>query len=94
MFLINVINKTTPEESEKHIKEHREFLDKCYEMKKLVLSGRTVEPAQGFIMAYNCSRIELENLLKEDPLHVHDLVEYRITEFKATKFAKGLEAFI
>lgn len=94
MFLINVLNKKSPSDAEKYIQEHRAFLDKCYERKKLVVSGRTVSPTEGFIIAYNCTRAELEELLKEDPLHVRGLVDFRITEFNPTKYAPGFDKFI
>nr|WP_221405586.1 GTP cyclohydrolase [Epilithonimonas hungarica] len=69
-------------------------MDQCYEKKKFVASGRIGSPAQGFIIAYNCSRIELEHLLQEDPLAVHDVVEYNITEYNPTKYAAEFEQFI
>ncbi|KAF2339785.1 YciI family protein [Flavobacterium tistrianum] len=93
MFVISLTYKKPIEVVERFIQEHILFLEKYYSRNKFICSGRKEPRTGGIILAYNLSKLELLNLLKEDPFYQNQIADYDITEFTPTKFAKDFEHF-
>ena len=86
MFIISLTYKKPIEEVEKYITDHIAFLDKYYTEKKFIFSGRKNPRTGGVILSYHVTKLELEEILKEDPFFVNDVAKYEIIEFEATKY--------
>ncbi len=67
--------------------QHVQFLDHFYSKGVLIASGPQVPRVGGVIIAKCSSKTDLEKILKEDPVAIHGLAEYKIYEFKPTKHA-------
>ena len=85
MFVVEVSYIKPISEIDQQLTAHREFLDKYYAKDIFLASGAKVPREGGIILAHKLSRSELENILKEDPFHIHGLAQYRIVEFQITK---------
>jgi len=65
--------------------EHVAFLNKYYKLNVFVASGRKVPRTGGVILALATSRAEVEEIIKEDPFYIHQLAEFKITEFMTSQ---------
>ena len=75
--------------------KHLQFLDRYYDEGIFIASGRQVPIKGGIILAKCSSKIDLEQIMEQDPFLVEKLAECQIYEFTATKssdlFKKMLE---
>ncbi|MFM2478931.1 YciI family protein [Celerinatantimonas sp. MCCC 1A17872] len=92
MFIVSLTYKCEVSEIEKQLKAHIEFLDKYYQSGVFIASGRKVPRTGGIIMARCESKAALESILAEDPFASHQLADYEIIEFAASKFISELAA--
>ena len=60
---------------------------------KFIAGGRQNPPTGGLILAYNVTREELEEILKEDPYYRNSLIETVITEFTPALLDKQFEKY-
>jgi uncharacterized protein YciI len=67
------------------LKEHRAFLNKHYDARRLVCSGRQVPRVGGVILLEVDSRKDAEAIIQEDPFYIQKLAEYEIIEFVPSK---------
>ena len=94
MFLIQVTYSKPITEVDKHLVEHRAFLDKYYEKGNLICSGPR-NPRTGGIIICNFNNIdEVWSFIKKDPFFDNDIAKYEVTEFNPIKYNKGFEPFI
>ncbi len=91
MFIINLTYKTELEKIDRFLNEHIEFLNEQYELGNFLASGRKIPRTGGIILSRAGSRPELENIIENDPFKKHDLADYEVTEFVASKTCKELE---
>ncbi|MFZ4116394.1 MAG: YciI family protein [Chthoniobacterales bacterium] len=85
MFVILLTYKKPIEEIEKHLTEHRAWLDQGYKNDFFLLSGPMNPRTGGVIISQLENREQLEALLKQDPFSVQGLVDHNVIEFEATK---------
>lgn len=94
MFLVILTYKKGIEEIEKFLPSHIEFLDKYYENKSLIFSGRR-NPRVGGVILMDVDTINTaENIIEEDPFKINDLADYEIIEFIPTKYDERFSGFI
>ncbi len=94
MYIISLTYKVSLENVESHIPEHNSFLQKYYESGLFIASGRK-EPRTGGIILCNASdKIEVEQIIREDPFHIHEVADYEITEFIPSKYNENFKIFI
>jgi uncharacterized protein YciI len=95
MFVVSLTYQKPMEEVENLIAAHRDFLDRNYELGIFLASGPKNPRVGGVILASSkVSREQLEEILSEDPFHVHALARYEVTEFTPSKFAQPLEGIL
>ena len=73
---------------------HLEFLDRYYERGIFVVSGRQIPLTGGVIIAKNTIRLELENIMDQDPFMVENLATYDIYEFTPNKFSDSFKEIL
>lgn len=86
MFVILLTYKKSIDEVEKHLSEHRVFLDNAYRESFFVVSGPRNPRIGGVIISQLTDRNKLDGILKEDPFYIYDIADYEIIEFNATKY--------
>ena len=94
MFIAILTYKKPIEEIEKNLAEHIKFLDKYYENKKFLISGRRNPRTGGIILVNSNSLEEVSQIIREDPFYVNNLADYEIIEFIPTKFISRLSDII
>jgi uncharacterized protein YciI len=94
MFVVSLSYKKPIVEVEKHIPEHAIFLDKFYALNKIIFSGRKNPRTGGVILVHNCTREELDDIIKQDPFYKHQIADYDITEVIPTKYVEGFKTFV
>jgi uncharacterized protein YciI len=77
---------------ERHLKDHRGFLQSQYEIGTFLASGRKVPWTGGVILAAG-KRAEILAVLEKDPFKINAVAEYSITEFVATKTLPALSQY-
>jgi uncharacterized protein YciI len=94
MFLILITYKKPIHEIEQHLTVHREFLEEGYQQNYFVVSGPRNPRTGGIVISQLNNRKQLEDIIKNDPFIVHDLVDYEIVEFTPVKYHKDFADFI
>ncbi|KAB0573926.1 GTP cyclohydrolase [Ideonella dechloratans] len=77
---------------EKHLAEHRKYLDRHFSLGHFVTSGPQVPRIGGVILARGLSRPELDGVLAEDPFYREKVAQYQVIEFEPNRFAEGVQA--
>jgi uncharacterized protein YciI len=94
MFILNLTYAKPIIEVEKYLSNHIAFLDKYYNAKKFICSGRK-NPRTGGIIFCNAQNInEVNAILSEDPFYKEKIASYEIIEFIPTKYAADFKSFI
>jgi uncharacterized protein YciI len=91
MFVVELIYKATLAEIDAHMTAHVAFLKKYYAAGNFLVSGRKVPRDGGIIIAVADSRQQLESIIREDPFCARGLVDFRITEFRASQRADDIQ---
>ena len=94
MFLVSLHYKKEIAEVEKFIEAHIAFLNKYYEAKKFIFSGRKIPRTGGIILVRNVDNNTLQEIIHEDPFYQNKIADYEITEFIPTKFDEDFAGFI
>ena len=93
IFVISTTYTKSLEEVGKFRKEHFEFIQKNIDAEKFIAGGRKSCATGGLILAYNVTKTELEEILKEDPYYKNNLIETVITEFTPALLDKEFEKY-
>ena len=94
MYLIHVTYTKPITEIDKHLVDHRAFLDKYYATGNLICSGPR-NPRIGGIILCNAKGIyEVWNIIHQDPFYINDIASYEVIEFNPVKYADGFKPFI
>lgn len=94
MFIISLHYLQPLEVVDQYIEEHVQFLNKQYEAKRFIFSGRKVPRTGGIILAKASSKQEVQRLIQEDPFYQHKIAEYEIIEFQITKFDDSFGSYM
>ncbi|CAK6481098.1 YciI family protein [Peribacillus castrilensis] len=94
MFLVLVTYTKPLEEVDNSLEDHVMFLNKYYEQKKFVCSGRRNPRIGGVILANVNTSQEMEAIIQEDPFYFRKIAEYEVIEFLPTKFDEKFKVFI
>ena len=94
MFIVSLSYKKEISEVEKFIELHIQFLEKYYEEKKFIFSGRKNPRTGGVILVRNVDRETLNNIIKQDPFYQNEIADYDITEVIPTKYDDNFAYFI
>lgn len=74
--------------------DHVKFLQKYYKLNVFVASGRKVPRTGGIMLALAKSKEEVEQIISEDPIHIHKLAEFSITEFLTSQHHPDLKKLL
>ncbi|WP_141433211.1 YciI family protein [Bacillus sp. 03113] len=94
MFLVLLKYEKPIKEVEKYLEEHAEFLDKYYSKKKFIFSGRRNPRIGGVILVNTEDQNEIQEIIQEDPFHVHGIAHYEMIEFFPTKYDENFRSFV
>jgi len=94
MFILNLTYIKPISEVEKYLPGHIEFLDKYYNNKKFICSGRKNPRTGGIILCNGEDVDEVNAILMEDPFYKEKVADYEIMEFLPTKYADNFKVFI
>lgn len=94
MFLIQVTYTKPIGEIDKHLANHRAFLDKFYISGNLICSGPRNPRTGGIILCNFKSIDDVLNFTHQDPFYINDIASYEVIEFNPIKYTKAFEPFI
>jgi uncharacterized protein YciI len=94
MFIINLNYIVPLEQLDAHMTDHVKFLRHYYKKNVFVASGRKVPRTGGIILALAKSKEEVEQIISEDPFHIHKLAEFTITEFLTSQYHPELKKLL
>jgi uncharacterized protein YciI len=86
MFIAHLHYQRPIDVIERHVKDHREYLDSLYASGKLIVSGRKMDQSGGIIVFATSDRTEVETIISKDPFHTLDLATYELIEFDPVKY--------
>lgn len=91
MFLIELVYTADLGAIDAHMAAHVRFLKKYYASGNFLISGRKIPRNGGIILAVGKSRLQIEEIVHEDPFYVHGLADFRIIEFRASQRADDIQ---
>ncbi|MCE3238794.1 MAG: uncharacterized protein K0R24_1775 [Gammaproteobacteria bacterium] len=94
MFIIILTYKKSLADVDKHLDEHKKFLDNGYIDNFFVASGPKNPRNGGIIISQLKNRDQLEDIIKQDPFNIHNVADYQIIEFTPTKYHTNFASFI
>ena len=94
MYIIDLNYIVPLEELDAHMTEHVKYLHRYYKQNKFVASGRKVPRTGGIILALAHSREEVDRIISEDPFYIHNLAEFKITEFQTSQMHADLKPLL
>jgi len=94
MYLVLVTYIKPIEDVDKHLANHRAFLDEYYASENLICSGPQNPRTGGLLLANFSSTDEVWNFIRKDPFHINGIAKYEVIEFNPVKYAKGFEMFL
>ncbi len=94
MFVILLNYKVPIEKIDEHVVAHRQYLDEGYKKNYFVTSGPRIPRSGGVIISQLKDRVEIDNILKNDPFKIYDLADYEIIEFTPLKYHQDFSLFI
>jgi uncharacterized protein YciI len=94
MFLVLLQYIKSLEEVERFLDEHVHFLNKYYDQKKFIFSGRRNPRTGGVILVNTSSKAEVKQIINEDPFYKHNIAQYEVIEFAPTKYDPRFSCFV
>ena len=94
MFVVDLHYIVPLEKLDAHMAEHVKYLRKYYGQNVFVASGRKMPRTGGIILALTDSREALDKILAEDPFFIHQLAEFRVTEFQTSQYHPDLKKLL
>jgi uncharacterized protein YciI len=94
MFIIELTYKVPLEAIDAHMKAHVAYLNKYYQSKKFIVSGRKIPRDGGLIIATASDKKEIEKIIKQDPFYKNQLADFTIIEFNASQKAEDINELI
>jgi uncharacterized protein YciI len=94
MFLVLLTYTKPLEIVDTLIPAHREYLARNYEAGVFLLSGRKEPRDGGVILASASSAQALQEVLAEDPFHIHGVATYQLVQFTPTMAAPVFRALV
>lgn len=90
MIIIELTYKKSLQEVDKHLEQHKDFLQKCYENGVLLASGPK-NPRNGGVLIASASKEDIEKLIQDDPFYQEKIAEYRLIEFTPNRYHPSFE---
>ncbi|MBX3487131.1 MAG: GTP cyclohydrolase [Candidatus Paracaedibacteraceae bacterium] len=94
LFVIKITYTAPLEAIDRHLADHRAYLDQCYVDGHYLTSGPQVPRAGGIIIAQGSSRSDIDALMAKDPFTIHNLIQYDVIEFEAVKAINEIKQWI
>lgn len=94
MFIVLLEYKVPLDSVDKYLESHRLFLNKWYQEKIFIFSGRKIPRIGGVILASGVRREALEAILAQDPFLINKIAEYQIIEFQLTRSCQEFESLL
>lgn len=94
MYLINLTYVVPLEVVDQHLAAHSAYLDNLYRDGKVLMSGRKQPRVGGFIFALTDLHAHANEIVRDDPFHIHGVASYELTQLTLTRGAKELEPFL
>lgn len=88
MFIINLTYKVDLSVIDENLEEHINYLDKNFNEKNFLCSGRKTPRNGGVILCNKEDKNEVMEILKEDVFFKKDLAEFEIIQFTPSKCSK------
>ncbi|HCA26838.1 MAG TPA: GTP cyclohydrolase [Betaproteobacteria bacterium] len=84
MFIVSLNYVSALDQVDALLEGHIEFLNRQYEKKIFIASGRKVPRTGGVIFARAKNKEALNTILEQDPFYKKGVAEYEVTEFVPT----------
>lgn len=94
MIVIKVHYNAPISEIDKHLMNHREFLDRYYQSNLLIASGPMIPRTSGIIIAATTDLEGLQKIMAEDPFAKAGLASYEYMPFTPVKYCAALKTLI
>lgn len=75
---------------QRHLPEHRKFVEHAYEQHIFIASGRGADGDPGVYVGYGMGREDLLEFIKNDAFYRHSVAEYEIAHFHASRACDAL----
>ncbi|RPH34354.1 MAG: GTP cyclohydrolase [Bacteroidales bacterium] len=94
MYLIQVTYTKPIGDIDKHLVDHRSFLDKFYASGNLICSGPRNPRIGGIILCNFASIDDVWSFIHQDPFYINEIASYEVIDFNPVKYAKDFAPFI
>ncbi|WP_250633989.1 YciI family protein [Pinirhizobacter soli] len=86
IFIVSLTYKVELQEADKVFPEHIAYIEKFHAAGKYIISGRREPRIGGVLIATNCSREEIEEIVRNDPYYLKGVADFEIIDLIPTRF--------
>ncbi len=94
MIIVEITYKAPPQEVDKYLQAHREFLDYHYKQGLFLASGPQKPRVGGILIALTQDKAHLEAVLQNDPYYLAEIADYRLIEFTPVKHRDEIKQLV
>jgi uncharacterized protein YciI len=85
LYIVSLKYKVPLVEADKVFPEHIAYIEKYHAAGKYIISGRREPRIGGVLIAANCTRDEIENIVAEDPYNQKGIADFEIIDLIPTR---------
>lgn len=94
MFVLLVHYIAPQEKVDDYMGQHTQYLAKHYKLGHFIASGRKVPKTGGVIVMGNIEKDLAEEIIQEDPFHIHQIARFELIEFQSIMVCKELKTWM
>ncbi|PZF71134.1 GTP cyclohydrolase [Taibaiella soli] len=94
MFIVKITYVRPTEEIDALLESHGKFLEKHFHTGRFISAGRQLPRTGGIILCHGADKLEVAQLLTEDPFYVNKVADYDIIEFTASKASNDFRTLL
>lgn len=94
IFIVRITYTRPTEEIDALLDSHSAFLEKHFASGRFISAGRQLPRTGGIILCHGADKLEVAQLLTEDPFYVNKVADYDIIEFTASRASDDFRALL
>jgi len=94
IFIIRITYTRPIGEIDALLDAHNTFLEEHFEAGRFISAGRQLPRIGGIILCHGADKLEVAQLLTEDPFYINKVADYDIIEFTASRASDDFRALL
>lgn len=94
IFIIRITYVRPEAEIDALLESHGKFLEKHFATGRFITAGRQLPRTGGIIVCHGADKLEVAQLMTEDPFYINKVADYDIMEFTASRASNDFRTLL